>query len=170
MCLTMLSIKHGTCAEEGTLMYTFDVISELFSRGKSSRLYVQLVKNKKLFSEINAYISGDDDPGLLVIAKVSEGVDMKTAEAGIAEEVNKLRSTVVDANQLHKIKNNMEASLVFSEMGVEGKALNLAIFELMGDAEGVNQEAEKYERVKELAEKTLVDSNCSTLYYNAKKK
>lgn len=163
------------CDRKNTDYYTFDVISELFSRGKSSRLYVELVKNKKLFSEVNAYLSGDDDPGLLVIAgKVSEGVDMKTAEAGIAEEVNKLRSSVVDANELQKIKNNMEASLVFSEMGVEGKALNLAIFELMGDADGVNQEAEKYqdvkvERVKELAEKTLVDSNCSTLYYHAKK-
>lgn len=163
------------CGRRNSDYYTFDVISELFSRGKSSRLYVELVKNKKLFSEINAYISGDDDPGLLVIAgKVSEGVDMVKAEAGIKEEVNKLRSTVVDENELQKIKNNMEASLVFSEMGVEGKALNLAIFELMGDAEGVNHEAEKYqavtvERVKELAEKTLVDSNCSTLYYHAKK-
>jgi zinc protease len=163
------------CGRKNPDYYTYDVISELFSRGKSSRLYVELVKNKKLFSEINAYISGDDDPGLLVIAgKVSEGVDMKAAEAGIAEEVNKLRSTVVEENELQKIKNNMEASLVFSEMGVEGKALNLAIFELMGDAEGVNHEAEKYqavtvERVKELAEKTLVDTNCSTLYYHAKK-
>lgn len=163
------------CGRRNSDYYTFDVISELFSRGKSSRLYVELVKNKKLFSEINAYISGDDDPGLLVIAgKVSEGIDMKTAEAGIAEEVNKLRSTVVEENELQKIKNNMEASLVFSEMGVEGKALNLAIFELMGDAEGVNHEAEKYqavtvERVKELAEKTLVGSNCSTLYYHSKK-
>ena len=161
------------CGRKNPDYYTYDVISELFSRGKSSRLYIELVKNKKLFSEINAYISGDDDPGLLVIAgKVSEGVDMKAAEAGIAEEVNKLRSTVADASELQKIKNNMEASLVFSEMGVEGKALNLAIFELMGDAEGVNQEAEKYqavtvERVKELAEKTLVDTNCSTLYYKA---
>lgn len=163
------------CARKNPDYYTFDVISELFSRGKSSRLYVELVKNKKLFSEINAYISGDSDPGLLVIAgKVSEGVDMKKAEAGIAEEVNKLRSTVVNENELQKIKNNMEASLVFSEMGVEGKALNLAIFELMGDAGEVNREAEKYqsvrvERVKKLAEKTLVDTNCSTLYYHAKK-
>lgn len=164
------------CGRRNSDYYTFDVISELFSRGKSSRLYVELVKNKKLFSEVNAYLSGDDDPGLLVIAgKVSEGIDMKTAEEGILKEVNKLRSTVVDENELQKIKNNMEASLVFSEMGVEGKALNLAIFELMGDAEDVNREGEKYqavkkENVKELAEKTLVDTNCSTLYYHAKKK
>ena len=164
------------CDRKNPDYYTFDVISELFSRGKSSRLYVELVKNKKLFSEINAYISGDSDPGLLVIAgKVSEGVDMKKAETGIAEEVNKLRSVTVDENELQKIKNNMEATLVFSEMGVENKALNLAIFELMGDAEGLNHETEKYqavkkENVKELTEKTLVDTNCSTLYYHAKKK
>ncbi len=163
------------CDRKNPDYYTFDVISDLFSRGKSSRLYEGLVKNKKLFSEINAYISGDNDPGLLVIAgKVSEGTDMQKAEAGILEEVKRLREQSVEANELQKIKNNMEASLVFSEMDVAGKALNLAFFELMGDAEDVNREPEKYqavkaERVKELAEKNLVDTNCSTLYYHAKK-
>jgi len=163
------------CGRKDADYYTFDVISDLLSRGRSSRLYEGLVKNKKLFSEINAYLSGDDDPGLLVIAgKVSEGVDIKKAESGIAEEVNKLRSSVVNEKELQKIKNNMEASLVFSEMSVEGKALNLAFFELMGDAEDVNREAEKYqavsiETVKDLAEKNLADTNCSTLYYHTKK-
>lgn len=164
------------CSRTETDYYTFDVVSDLLSRGKSSRLYEELVKNKKLFSEINAYLSGDNDPGLLVISgKVSEGIDMKKAEAGITEEVNKLRAKTVEKNELQKIKNNMEASLVFSEMDVAGKALNLAFFELIGDAKDVNHETEKYqavkaEQVKELAEKNLVDTNCSTLYYYAKKK
>ncbi len=163
------------CERKNEDYHTFDVISDLFSRGKSSRLYFELVKNKKLFSEIGAYISGDFDPGLLIISgKVSEGVDMKKAEEGINEEVRKLRERKMEENELQKIKNNMEASLVFSEMEVSSKALNLAVFELMGDAAEVNREAEKYqavktERVKELAEKNLVDTNCSTLYYYAKK-
>ena len=163
------------CNRTDSDYYTFDVISDLFSRGKSSRLYEGLVKDKKLFSEVSAYLSGDNDPGLLVISgKVSEGVDMKKAEAGIMEEVNKLRENKVEENELQKIKNNMEASVVFSEMEAAGKAMNLCFFELLGDAEDVNHETEKYqavktEHVKELAEKNLVDTNCSTLYYYAKK-
>lgn len=155
--------------------YSFDVITELLSRGKSSRLYIELVKEQKLFSEINAYISGDNDPGLVVVAgKISEGVEMKTAEAGILKEIDKLKENPVEENELQKIKNNVESSLVFSEMELEGKAFNLAYFELMGNADEVNFEGEKYqavtaEKVRELTEKNLVNSNCSTLYYYANK-
>lgn len=155
--------------------YSFDVITELLSRGKSSRLYIELVKEQKFFSEINAYISGDNDPGLVVVAgKISEGVEMKTAEAGILREIDKLKENPVEENELQKIKNNVESSLVFSEMELEGKAFNLAYFELMGNADEVNFEGEKYqavtaEKVRELTEKNLVNSNCSTLYYYANK-
>jgi predicted Zn-dependent peptidase len=48
--------------------YVADLISDLLANGKSSRLYQNVVKNNKLFSEINAYITGDIDPGLLIIS------------------------------------------------------------------------------------------------------
>jgi predicted Zn-dependent peptidase len=46
---------------------TADLISDILSRGESSRLYQSLVKNKRIFSDINAYISGDIEPGLLIV-------------------------------------------------------------------------------------------------------
>jgi predicted Zn-dependent peptidase len=53
------------------------------------------------------------------------------------------------------------------------KALNFAIAELLGDADYVNHEAEKYlavttEQIQQQAKQIFRKENCSTLYYLAK--
>jgi zinc protease len=46
--------------------------------GKSSRLYRHLVMDSKLFSSVNAYVTGDIDPGLFVIkGRLIKGVEME---------------------------------------------------------------------------------------------
>jgi zinc protease len=155
--------------------YAADLISDILSRGNSSRLYSQLVKNKQLFSEINAYVTGDMEPGLLMISgKISRGVDIKEAEKAIQEELEKLKSEAVSDRELEKVKNKVESTLVFSEMSVYNKALNLAYYELLGDAALINSEVDRYlavskEDIKKQANEILKEENCSTLYYLAKK-
>jgi zinc protease len=155
--------------------YAADLISDILSRGNSSRLYSQLVKNKQLFSEINAYVTGDMEPGLLMISgKISRGVDIKEAEKAIQEELEKLKSETVSDRELEKVKNKVESTLVFSEMSVYNKALNLAYYELLGDAALLNSEVDRYlavskEDIKKQANEILKEENCSTLYYLAKK-
>lgn len=61
--------------------YACDIISDILSNGQSSRLYVNLIKNQRLFSGIDAYVSGDRDPGLFIFVvnypKVSTSVRQK---------------------------------------------------------------------------------------------
>ena len=58
--------------------YACDIISDILSNGQSSRLYVNLIKNQRLFSGIDAYVSGDRDPGLFIFSgKLSEGIDIR---------------------------------------------------------------------------------------------
>lgn len=148
-----------------------DIISDILSRGNSSRLYISLVKNKQLFSEINAYVSGDFDPGLFVVSgKLNDGVDVKDAEKAILEELDKLKKELVTEDELQKCKNKVESSITFSETDVLTKATNLAISELLGNANEINMEIERYnavtrEQLKTLANKMFIDTNCSTLYY-----
>ncbi len=148
-----------------------DIISDILSRGNSSRLYISLVKNKQLFSEINAYVSGDFDPGLFVVSgKLNDGVDVKDAEKAILEELDKLKKELVLEDELQKCKNKVESSITFSETDVLTKATNLAISELLGNANEINMEIERYnavtrEQLKTLANKMFIDTNCSTLYY-----
>jgi len=151
--------------------YAFDLLSDILSGGKSSRLHNSLLKEQQLFSDINAYISSSLDPGLFIVeGKLVEGVSIEKAEAAIWEELEKIKSELVGANELIKVKNKVESVLVFSEMSLLDKAMNLAYYELLGDADILNQEAAKYleveaEDIKRISTETFDKNSSSTLYY-----
>ena len=167
---------YHMCARHDEEYHTMDVLSDILSRGNSSRLYKSLIKEQELFSEISAYVMGDFDKGLFVVSgKVSPGISMEAAEAAIVRELDKLCTETVPADELQKCKNKVESSLTFSETDVLTKATNLAISELLGDADLINQEIDKYnavtvDMVKEQACAVLKESNCSTLFYLSKTK
>lgn len=167
---------YHMCARGDKEYYTVDLISDILSRGNSSRLYNSLVKEKKLFSDINAFVLGEFDKGLFVVTgKLTEGVSMKQAEIAIEEELNKLKTEFVSENELTKVKNKIESSHTFGEMDVLNKATNLAIAELLGGADIINKEVEKYlavtdKQIMQQAKEILRKENCSTLYYLSKQK
>ncbi|WP_316797596.1 pitrilysin family protein [Pedobacter agri] len=155
--------------------YAFDLLSDIMSRGQSSRLYNSLLKEQKLFSDINAYISSSLDPGLFVVeGKLVEGVTTEQAEKAIWNELNQLKAELVTDNELTKVKNKVESVLVFSEMSLLDKAMNLAYYELLGDAKLLNQEAEEFLKVtaddiKRISNNTFKKESSSTLYYLTEK-
>jgi zinc protease len=155
--------------------YEIDLVSDILSRGNSSRLYRTLVKDKQLFSEIHAYNMGSFDSGMFVIeGKPLENVSIETAEAAIWEELEKLKQYQVPADELTKVKNKTESTMVFSEMSLLDKAMNLAQFELLGDAEDFNKETERYlaitaEQIQHQAKAIFRKDNSSTLIYLAEK-
>jgi predicted Zn-dependent peptidase len=164
-------MTYHMCSRLHPDYYATDVLSDILSRGNSSRLYISLVKEKQLFSDINAYVSGDFDPGLFVVSgKVNDGVDVRAAEKAIEDELEKLKTAAVTDNELQKCKNKVESSITFSETDVLTKATNLAISELLGDADEINKEIEKYntvtkEQLTRVANEIFQHTNCSTLYY-----
>ena len=56
------------CSRTSPKYYATDLISDILSRGKSSRLYQILVKEKRMFTEANAFVMGDLDEGLFVFS------------------------------------------------------------------------------------------------------
>jgi zinc protease len=162
---------YHMCSRLDSDYYATDLLSDVLSRGNSSRLYIELVKNNQLFSEINAYVSGDFDPGLFVVSgKVNDGVDVKTADAAIDEVLNKLMNETVSDDELQKCKNKVESSITFSETDVLTKATNLAISELLGDANKINEEIAHYNAVNKedllrVAKNLFKKDNCSVLFY-----
>ena len=128
-----------------------------------------------MFSDINAYVMGDFDKGLFVISgKVNDGITIEQAEAGIDAEILKIQTELVSDEELQKCKNKIESTVTYSEADVLNKATNLAISELLGDANLINLEIENYqkvtaEQIKEQANKILRKTNCSTLFYLKKK-
>ncbi len=161
------------CKRGDEKFYATDIISEILSRGNSSRLYQNLVKEKKIFSEIDAYLSGDLDEGLFIISgKPSMGVTLEDAEKAIDLEIEKIKQETVKERELQKVKNKIESTLLFGEISVLNKAMNLAMFELMGNASMVNEEVERYlsvtpEKIKSVANEIFIENNSSVLYYRA---
>ncbi|MBK0378946.1 M16 family metallopeptidase [Mucilaginibacter segetis] len=153
--------------------YVVELLSDILSRGHSSRLFRSLVKEKQLFSEVHAYITGSLDKGMFVLeGKPLEHVSTDEAEAAIWHELEKLKTEEVSADELTKVQNKTESTMVFSEMSLLDRAMNLAYYELMGDAEQFNHESEKYlavtpAQIKEQANKIFRKDNSSTLIYLA---
>ena len=156
--------------------YAVDLISDILGRGKSSRLYDRLVKDQKLFNSISASVTGSIEEGLLIIqGKLNEGVSLEEANAAIEAINQELMDTLVDEHELNKVKNQAETSLVFSEIELLNRAMNLAYGKLLGDANFVNTEGEKIQAVtpadiQRCARQVLDPNNCSTLLYKAEKK
>ena len=76
-------------------------------------------------------------------------------------------------NELNKVKNKIESSNAFSEMSVPNIAMNLAIFENIGDANLINTEIDLYlnisdQEIKTQANLIFNENNCSTLFYLSK--
>lgn len=153
--------------------YAADLLSDVLSRGKSARLYRRLVKEQGMFSQLQAYVSGDQDPGLFVInGQLVKGKSMADAEQAVWAELRRLQEELVAEQELQKNLNQIEASLVFAETQGLNVAMNLCYFTLMGDVSAINHEIEHYRAitVRDLqvqAKQLFTPQNASILEYHA---
>lgn len=162
---------YKMCEKSDKDFHATDLLSDILSLGTSSRFHTSLIKEQKLFSEISAYVMGSFDEGLFVISgKLLDDISYKNAELAIEEELNKIKNNLIEDTELQKVKNKIESTHQFSETNVLNKAMNLAFAELLGDANDINKEVEKYNAVTaddihRIANQILNTSNCSTLVY-----
>ncbi len=151
--------------------YATDLLSDILCNGGSSRLYRKLLKDEKLFVSIDCYISGSIDPGLLIIeGKPAPGVTLERATEAVWGELTLLQAQSIQELELQKWKNKIESTLVFSELNILNKAINLSFFELLDHIDLVNREIEHYrkivvEDITRVAKDVLKPENCSELCY-----
>lgn len=155
--------------------YTADLVSDLLAGGDSGRLYTHLVKERRLLSSVNAYVTGDVDPGLFVFTgQLLPGVTPEEAEAAFREEIETLQTASAAAREIEKVKNKFEANTLFGELNVMNKAMNLGFYEMLGDLALINREVGLYRAVgdddiRSFSSRTFRPENSSTLIYNTKK-
>jgi len=153
--------------------YVVDVLSDALGRDKSSRLYTKIQKEQKLVTEINAYISGSLDNGLLVIeGKLSEGKTFEEVENAIWDVLSEIKKTQLSIEELNRLKNKIRTAKEFQEQGLLNRTMNLCYFELLGDANGINEEAILYdkiqaEHIQAVANEILQENNCTLLKVKA---
>ncbi|MCB2206674.1 MAG: insulinase family protein [Bacteroidetes bacterium] len=153
--------------------YKTDLISDVLSNGNSSRMYQNLIKKSKMFSDISAFVTGDLDSGLFIVTgKLLNGASKEDAEKLIFHEIEKICDQLIEEDELKKVNNKIEANLMFSRMSILSKAMNLAYFEMLGSASMINDEVAKYQKVSredimDKANEIFMETKPSILYYQA---
>lgn len=156
--------------------YIADLLTEILGGGASSRLYQKLVKEQRLFSNIDCYHFGSVEEGMFTIeGKLVKGVDMKDAEAAVNSILEELTEKGITENELAKVKNKTEAVLAFEDMNILTRANNIAFYELLGDAGLFNREKDKYfavtaEDISSFCRNIFREKNSNTLYYYSNNK
>jgi zinc protease len=165
-----------TGARTGNDFYTLDLITDILAGGESGRLFTKLVRQKKLFSEINAYITSDIDPGLIILhGKLMKGVDIQYAEESVNRVINDMKGKYPSSQEMEKVKNKFESSNVFANTSILNKVMNLSFYHLIGNIELINNEVDQYRKISremltEAVSKYFDPSNCSTLFYKSSRR
>jgi len=151
--------------------YAIDLMSDLLGRGESSYLYEHLIQKQRIFDSIGTYQTSSNDPGLLIIqGQVSDDVTIEEAELALEKVLRDFAETKVADKELQMVKNQSEASLVFGEVEVLNRAMNLAMAANAGDVNLVNEEPEKIAKVQaseleKWAQRLFIQGKSNTLLY-----
>ncbi len=167
-----LCFRMGSRSERE--FYVADLITDILANGLSSRLYQRLVKKNPLFSDIDAYITGTIEPGLLVVeGKIMPGKSYSMAKESIWEQLHLLINDLVGDEELDKVKNKLESSHTFSEVSALSRAMSLAYYDLLGNIDLINDQVKIYRSINsreiiEASKKLFTLENCSELRYKVK--
>jgi zinc protease len=151
--------------------YAVDLFSDMLSRGQSSRLFQQLVKEKEIFTSISSFVTGTIDPGLFVVSgRLQEGIELEQAESEVDKILAEIGNDGVLLDELEKVKNQAEAVLEFGEVEIINRAMNLAFSSLSGNPDLVNQEAEKIravsaEDIRRVSQEIVKEDRSNVMYY-----
>ena len=171
---TSIAVAYHMGGRTSPEFYTADLVTDLLSGGDSSRLYQHLVKQQRLFSSVNAYVTGDIDPGLVVFTgQLLPDVAVEAAEAAFRTEIEALQTVAATDYELQKVKNKFDANTHFGELNVMNKAMNLGFYEMLGDPDLTNRETMLYnaitaDDVMAFSRATFRPECSSTLIYKAK--
>lgn len=155
--------------------YIGDLMSDILGRGKSSRFYTKLVEELKLFTSVSAYITAGWEDGLFIVSgHLMDGISEDTAEEAVWQILNEMRTNSIEERELEKVKNKFKTAKVFSEQSLMNRVLNIAMFDMMGNLDEINNELTKYDQVssqdlKNFATSRFIKNNVSVLTIKAKK-
>jgi zinc protease len=152
-----------------------DLLSDILGRGRSSRLYSELIDKQKLFTTLSAYVSAGWEDGLFIVSgHLNQGVSFEKAEAEIWKILNEMAETEIENRELTKVLNKFKTAKVFSEQTLLNRVMNIAMFDLMGKLDVINEELNEYDKVtstqiRDFSKRVFVKTNSSTLRIKAQK-
>ena len=164
----------GSCHMPGRVdkeYYACDLLSDILANGKSSRFYKTLVREQKIMSTADCYLTGNFDAGLIIFeGRPVAGYTTEECIDAIWNEAEKIKTEPPSERELQKVKNKVIASITMNDLSVLNKAAALAYFEWLGALDDINRQEEMYQRISTeeivtVCSKYLKPSNASFLEY-----
>jgi zinc protease len=139
-----------------------DIVSNLLSGGKNSRLYKRLVYDLQIAQDVNAGQQSQAlDSNFVIIATARPGQSLDKIQAVIDEELDKLRATGPEPREMTRALNQIEANF-FRSMervgGFGGKANQLnSYYKAAGTPDYFQKDLDRYRTVTPAAIKAAVE-------------
>lgn len=152
--------------------YAIEMMNSLLSGSTSSRMNKNLVEKKQLAVAAFSFSFGMEDPGMGLVAAIgANGVDLKTIEKALDEEIELIQNELISQEEFEKLRNQFENNIISSNSSVAGIAENLANNHVyMGNANVINAELQKYlavtkDDIQRVAKKYFTKDTRVILYY-----
>ena len=177
-------IKHHASVESNALIVMWhcsarmaktypseDILSDVLGSGRSSRCQKELIDKQQLFADLNVYVLGSLDPGLLVFeGRLHDGVSHKEAEDALWKTVEALQGEGVTDQEFKKVINKTLTYQAMDDLQLQNISYNLSFFASQVDTNGINTESDLYNKLKasdiqEAARRVLSQSNASVIHY-----
>lgn len=151
--------------------YACDLLSDILGNGKSSRLYRKLVREEKVLTAVDCYVSGTFDPGLIIFeGRPVPYISIQDVLERLWGEIDDITIHPPDERELQKVKNKVISSISMNDLNILNKAASLAYFEWLGALEIMNHQEELYGQVTvddiiRMTHTYLIPSNASVIEY-----
>jgi zinc protease len=131
--LPMATLAYKAPAPNHPDFYALDVLAMVLGEGRASRLYQALVE-KELASRADAGMPGLHDPFLIYLtATARPGTTADKLEAALLDEVERVRTSPITADELTRAKSQIEAEFVFQTDSVTAQARQLGYWAMVDD-------------------------------------
>lgn len=130
-------------------LYALEVASRILSDGQSSRLYRKMVYEQQIALQASGEAFALEDPGIFFFFSIlQQGHTVEEGEKSLTEEITRLQTEPVSAEELDKAKNQLISGLVFGRQTANDKAVAIGHASvLLGDWRLVNEELARYQKV-----------------------
>ena len=126
-----------------------DVLTSLLSEGKSSRMRRELVYERRIAGEVEAFTWPTENAGMLfAVATARPGVGAAELEAAMMETIEGLRAEGAREEEMVGARNRVRRALIRRLQSVGSRADAFAHAQILrGDPEYVNQAFARYDAV-----------------------
>ncbi|MGY3792169.1 M16 family metallopeptidase [uncultured Aquimarina sp.] len=129
--------------------YVLNYISTILTGGNSSRMYKNMVEDKKMALQVLAFTDAQEDYGTYIMGALPLGnVSLDKLQAEMDAEIEKLQNELISEREFKKLQNQFENNFVNSNSSIEGIANSLARYQMLyNDTSLINKEIDIYRSI-----------------------